>query len=325
MNDISLVEVGQRLAEARESQNITLEQAEKETRIRLKYLLAMEAGDFDALPNDVVERGFLRSYAQYLGLDPAPLIAAFNAARPEPVSPIQAPERERGPHVLDMDLGRRATGGAATFLSGLLVLILIGVAGFWLWQQGRLPLPTAATATPAGLSDAGSTATPRVVPSPTPEPPTPPPTPTARPTSAQAASPTTPTARAATPAPTATPTSTPTPTLTPTATPTPLQEVVVEATLTDRTWLRIKVDGDTVLEGLFEPERTFTWRGKAVEIRTGNAAGIQLVVNGEDLGAMGAEGEVVHWIFRVEDGTLAKVTPTPTPTPAPDTGQQETP
>ncbi len=77
MTKSDLTEIGEQLRAARESQQISLEQVEAETRIRLKFLVAMEAGDFDALPNPVVARGFLRSYATYLGLDPTPLLDAL--------------------------------------------------------------------------------------------------------------------------------------------------------------------------------------------------------------------------------------------------------
>ena len=47
----------------------------KETRIRLHYLKAMENGDFEQLPSKAHERGFLRAYAEYLGLDPESLLS----------------------------------------------------------------------------------------------------------------------------------------------------------------------------------------------------------------------------------------------------------
>ncbi len=313
-----LVDIGRQLAEAREQRGLSVDQVAQEIHIRQAFLQAMEAGDFDALPDDVVARGFLRSYATFLGLDPEPLVAAFNRARPglDHVPVTQKPAT--GPHVLEMDLGRppRSLWGAA--LSWLLVVGLVLVAGYWLWLAGRLPLPL-------GPRNAGSTPTAAaqvaLPTSPTPAPPTA--TPTSPATSAPSASPTvapllqataTPTA---TPTVTPTPTPTPTPTVTPTPSPTPVEEVVIQATLVDRTWLRVKVDGDTVLEGLLDPGRTFTWRGKVVEIRTGNAGGMALVVNGEEIGLLGEPGEVQHWIYWAREGRLERVTPTPTPTPTP--------
>ena len=62
--------LGEMLATARSSKGIDLERAARDTKIRSRYLSALEAGDFRALPGAVYTKGFLRNYAQYLGLDP---------------------------------------------------------------------------------------------------------------------------------------------------------------------------------------------------------------------------------------------------------------
>jgi hypothetical protein len=59
----------ERLQAARESRGLDLFRVERDTKIRLKYLKAMEDGDFEQLPGEVYARGFLRNYASYLGLD----------------------------------------------------------------------------------------------------------------------------------------------------------------------------------------------------------------------------------------------------------------
>ncbi len=61
--------IGLRLRQAREDQEISLEKIARETHIRLHYLRALEDGDLEALPSAAQARGFLRSYARYLGLD----------------------------------------------------------------------------------------------------------------------------------------------------------------------------------------------------------------------------------------------------------------
>lgn len=69
--------IGTRLREAREARGVTLEQAERETRIIRRYLIALEEEDFNAFPAEVYARGFLRSYANYLGLNPEDLVKAL--------------------------------------------------------------------------------------------------------------------------------------------------------------------------------------------------------------------------------------------------------
>ena len=64
-----MFEIGYSLRAARERQGIGLPEAELATKIRAKYIRALEEEDFDALPADTYARGFLRTYADYLGLD----------------------------------------------------------------------------------------------------------------------------------------------------------------------------------------------------------------------------------------------------------------
>ena len=64
-----MFEIGYSLRSARERQGIGLPEAETATKIRAKYIRALEDEDFDALPADTYARGFLRTYADYLGLD----------------------------------------------------------------------------------------------------------------------------------------------------------------------------------------------------------------------------------------------------------------
>jgi cytoskeletal protein RodZ len=61
--------VGDRLRDAREAKGVDLFRVERDTKIRHKFLAALEDGDFADLPGDVYARGFLRNYASYLGLD----------------------------------------------------------------------------------------------------------------------------------------------------------------------------------------------------------------------------------------------------------------
>ena len=64
-----MFEIGTSLRDARERQGLDLHQAEQAVKIRAKYLRALEAEDFDVLPAQMYVRGFLHSYADYLGLD----------------------------------------------------------------------------------------------------------------------------------------------------------------------------------------------------------------------------------------------------------------
>lgn len=74
-----MFELGNNLREARQRRRIDLVAAEQDTKIRSKYLAALETEDFDVLPGPVFVRGFLRTYSRYLGLDPQLFVDEYNA------------------------------------------------------------------------------------------------------------------------------------------------------------------------------------------------------------------------------------------------------
>lgn len=98
---MSLLETGQVLRDARERRDETLEDAAAATGIRPKYIHELEDGStwFDRYPGRVYGRFFLRGYAEHLGIDAGPLVAAFDRESPptealEPdVAPIRRPHR----------------------------------------------------------------------------------------------------------------------------------------------------------------------------------------------------------------------------------------
>lgn len=90
--------IGQELHQARQAQDIPLVQAAEETHIRLHYLEAMEKGDFSQLPSKAHERGFLRAYADYLGITPESLLTDLDGSelQTEEIE-IAAPVVQRSP------------------------------------------------------------------------------------------------------------------------------------------------------------------------------------------------------------------------------------
>jgi hypothetical protein len=85
--------LGETLRRTRLEKNITFEDAERVTRIPRKYLEALELENFGILPAPVYARGFLRSYASYLGLEPKELLPFF------PVGHVDEPTLEDLPEV----------------------------------------------------------------------------------------------------------------------------------------------------------------------------------------------------------------------------------
>ena len=101
-------EIGPTLREARVRRKLTLTQVSDDTRIRIKYLQALEDEDFEVIPGITYVRGFLRTYAEYLSLDADVIIGEFNShTRPFPesepfggVSALGKPRSHRGRNTL---------------------------------------------------------------------------------------------------------------------------------------------------------------------------------------------------------------------------------
>jgi len=79
---------GEQFKAAREAKGVTKSEAGKATRILTKIIRAMEADDFSAMPAPTYAKGFIRLYAEYLGIDPAPLVEDYlanHASSPQPL------------------------------------------------------------------------------------------------------------------------------------------------------------------------------------------------------------------------------------------------
>jgi cytoskeleton protein RodZ len=97
-----MFEIGSSLREARERRNLSYGQVEAETAIRTRYIRALEDEDFHILPGPTYTKGFLRAYAEYLGLDGQPFVDEFNSRHHDPRgsvehTPIASRPRSRPP------------------------------------------------------------------------------------------------------------------------------------------------------------------------------------------------------------------------------------
>jgi len=138
-------ELGKTLSQARIARGLTLEDCERDTRISKRYLDALEREEWKVFPAPVYSRAFLRSYAQYLGLNPAELMRLFHAQEEEPeFKPL--PEVKQPP----------PTGHVNWWLAAA-VLVLIAIAGGVLYLSSR---GSTAGTTGGPLAGAPATVTP---------------------------------------------------------------------------------------------------------------------------------------------------------------------
>src|SRR5438093_3217947 len=136
---------GATFKKARESKGISLAQISAETRISARFLLAIETEEFHLLPGGIFNRGFIRTYAEKVGLDPEQAIADYEGLGriPETIEPpVTTPPR---PEKSRKGLYPVAIGGVIL----LIVIVYLGTRhSFNPAQITRPPAPPPVTTAP---------------------------------------------------------------------------------------------------------------------------------------------------------------------------------
>lgn len=116
----SITSIGDVLADARREQRLTIKDVERAVKIRAKYIEAMEHNAFDQIAEEAYVVGFLKTYAQWLSVDPEPLLHEYRRLL-----------REAGPRDYDGEqVGRPDPSsrlGVAVIVS---IAVLVGLALF---------------------------------------------------------------------------------------------------------------------------------------------------------------------------------------------------
>jgi cytoskeleton protein RodZ len=152
-----MFEIGGSLREARLKRGLTAADVQKAIRIRDRYLQALEEERWELLPGDAYVKGFLRTYADYLGLDGSLYVDEYNARYAHPEEAPLVPER--------FARADRRLGGVGV-LRPLVVLgaIVAVVAGVAAWQLSGSSGPKQGTPPPASgptTTTTGSTTPPK--------------------------------------------------------------------------------------------------------------------------------------------------------------------
>jgi cytoskeletal protein RodZ len=256
---------GDRLRREREMRGITLEEITESTKISRRHLEALEGEHFDQLPGGVFNKGFVRAYARFLGIDGDQAVADYSAAsneQPEaedkfPLEIHEQPKRNLNPRRSHLPL---------VFAIAALVGVLVGYA-FWAKSRPHTN-ESAAGSTQHAPPAAATTAPPANAPVPAAESTTP-----AREATA-ASSPSEP-AQAAPEKPVK-----------------PEKVFVVQVKAKEDSWVSIVADGKSVMERVLTAEKNKKIKaGKTLILRTGNAGGIEVSFNGVSLGSLGNENQ----------------------------------
>jgi cytoskeleton protein RodZ len=145
-------DIGSSLREARNRQSLDFPELEQLTKIRPKYLRALEDERFDILPAPTYVRGFLRSYAEALGLDGQPFVDEYNSRFA--VGEEEVPIRTRRVPQPRRDRSDRESRIAALALLGIAIVTALVIAA-WRFggpEDGSVPGLKVPGQTPAGTT-----------------------------------------------------------------------------------------------------------------------------------------------------------------------------
>lgn len=277
---------GERLQREREMRGITLEEIAKATKIGTRSLRALEEEDFRKLPGGIFNKGFVRAYARYLGIDEEQAVTDYMAALGEPDDPALDSERLKRLEVNWKPPKREELGALEgrriPWSSVIVVVVLIALAvAAWhyryplgqRWHQWRarhhsenvVPMQAARQTTNAAASSAAteSVADPKA-----PEPAKP-----AAQTDIPAA------------------TSSPPPASVPENSAReakPGKGMVLQIRAREDAWISVEADGTRAARGVLAARSERTIRAqKTLKLTTGNAGGVDLFLNGKPIPRLG--------------------------------------
>jgi cytoskeletal protein RodZ len=243
--------LGDEFRAAREARHLSLSDVSKQIHVRSVYLQNIEDEDWASIAAPVYVRGFIRTYARFLGLDAEDAVRRYNLLLGDSGAPVPGPLSYASPPSSGPSIW--------VWLAGIAALILVAFVGYSYYQfesenGGSHAAQARATASPATA-------------------------PTLLPAVA------TPPRRAVT------------------ASPHPSSSADLSHALVVRarqdSWLEVSVDGEQKLSQMITAGSEKVFHGKSVSLRAGNAGGVDVVVDGKDLGILGAAGDVVDRTYNL--------------------------
>ena len=276
----SMEEIAKTLKEARHRLGLTLEEAERSTRIRAHHLEALEKGELQSIPSQVQARGFLKNYSEYLGLDSGPILQRYSevthSQRTLPLRRVRQDDQATRPSVAV----RRRRISADLVIAGV---ITIAVLAALVWGIGLVA---------SSLRGQPQTESAFLIPT------------------------FTPTAEGETPdseqtllavAQTPTPASIEIP-------PGLTDALDLRLLIERRSWINVEVDGEVIESRRAAPGELLEFQGEQlIKVTTANGGGVRVSFRGDDQGLLGELNEIVTRLW-VREGAI---TPTPSATPNP--------
>lgn len=272
-SELGMGSFGERLRREREMRGITLDEISGSTKIARRHLESLEADNFDALPGGIFNRGFVRAYARFLGLDEDQAVADYVAVNAEP-----APAEESFPVEIEAEPDPKLNPRRSSLPLLLALLALVAVLAVFWARKGRQTEATenaqppknaapATSGTPVSTDRPASVSAAATSPNANPKP------------ASHAAQPANPSAGAP---------------VAQAATGLSGDHFSIAVQAKGDAWIMVKADGKTVSPGriMKAGDQESVQAGKQIVLITGNAGGIDISFNGKPLGPIGKEGAV---------------------------------
>lgn len=303
--------IGFTLSERRQSLGLSLEEVEHHTKVRKANLQALEEGRIADLSSSVQARGMLSNYAAFLGLNVDAVLLTFveglqtqrTERHPKPAGKGQKPENRQKSGQLK---------GIRRFLTTDLIIgssVILVLFFFAIWTASRIASERKSELQATAPSIAEIVDTPGG------------PMPSVTLAVTQAGIPGELTGE-----------SQPQASLEPSQTPTlpiigsgPVQIYIIAH---QRAWIKITADGRELFNGRLIPGNVYAYAARdEIELLTGNAAGVQVIFNQNDIGILGLPGQIFGMIFNLQGAITPtpRFSPTPTQLPTPTPTPQPTP
>ncbi len=277
--------VGEVIKRARQDQGLDVTSVAALTKINSKYLEAIEADDRESLPSGFFYRSFVHQYATALGLDTREIDAEverlLSADAPLPM-PGQANEVTKG--LPPMTMARRFQAPRAITSFAALVLVMVACSGVYAWWHQ--------SQNAGNVAEQGSSvsAAPAVQAKPF------------RPASVSSPQPSTSPAQ-------------------PGLESIPGYKVLLDLIAKEETWLSVYSDGKKVFSGTLAPNQTKSVEGReSAKVTMGNAAGLEVHLNGRVLEPLGNHGQVLTVLFTPDKFQIFQQQPKPAD-PQPKAGE----
>lgn len=261
---------GDKLRREREMRGVTLDEISESTKISRRHLESLENEDFASLPGGVFNKGFVRAYARFLGINEDQAVADYVGVAQEP-----PPPEDQFPLDIHVEPNRELNPKHSNLPLVLAVAALAGVViAYSVWVRGRK----------AERTDSVSAASPaQTAPSPR----------DAKIPHEQKVA-----AAAPAPAPPVAPSARKSPEEAPATRKKAERSFFIVIKAKEDAWISVIADGKTVAQGVLgQDKQKLVKAGRQIILKTGNAGGLEVSYNGRPLGPIGSESETRTLVF----------------------------